>query len=152
MGPNWAELGWPEEQGQPRACQELSSQKSGRKIAFKPVELGSLWRCRENGACGVGRIMRCNLSQLGRLATHWLCTHGAPPAPSPSSFPSPPTLYLPPTFWPRRWSTCPPAAQFPHSPGSQGPFFRPILQMGKRRLREREGCDHEAELDSGISE
>ena len=97
----------PEEQGQTRACQELSLQKPGRKIASKPAELGSLWQCRENGACGVGGITRHNLSQLGRLGAHWPCTRSSS-HPSPFSFSFPPPPYFPPTFCPPECEAHPP--------------------------------------------
>lgn len=83
-----AEPGWLAEQGELRACQELSLQKPERKIAFKPAELGSLWQCRENRACGVRRITRHILSQLGQAWCSLVSMWG-PSQPSLSSFPSP---------------------------------------------------------------
>lgn len=94
-GDGRAEPGWQEEQGQPGACQELSLQRPGRKVASQPAELGRLWQCRGNGACGVGRITRHNLSQFGRLGTHWP-SHRAPPNPPLPAFHF---LQVPPTYF-----------------------------------------------------
>lgn len=121
-----AEPGWLAEQGELRACQELSLQKPERKIAFKPAELGSLWQCQENGACGVRRITRHILSQLGQawrsLASMWGSSH-----PSLSGFPFPFHMYLSPTSCPRSVRHIPSPALFHPSTGWQGPFFMPIL-------------------------
>ena len=45
-----------------------------------------------------------------------------------------------------------PPALFHPSTGSKGPFFMPILQVVKLSLREMDGQEQEAELDSGVSE
>lgn len=142
-----AEPGWLAEQGELRACQELSLQKPERKIAFKPAELGSLWQCRESGACGVRRITRHILSQLGQawrsLVSMWGSSH-----PSLSGFPIHP---LPCTSRP------------PPAPGVSGTFPRQpcfILRLDGKvhsscpfcrwgNCRDMEVCDQETELDSG---